>query len=135
MCVSSHTGYFNDHSRIHTGDKPYHCQLCDKQFEMKAHLKVHLLHMLNDVISLPSSVATVDSQANYDDHQNGVSRSSNLGSVGLGRMVLPGDQYNNRRSVFGDHKSIFFVFIKHGLQSLLHVLTPYFDSYFHFTKY
>ncbi|XP_031631979.1 zinc finger protein 182-like, partial [Contarinia nasturtii] len=40
--VGSHKKNLEQHMRVHTGNRPFHCQHCSKQFTQKSHLNVHM---------------------------------------------------------------------------------------------
>ena len=48
--VASYKSQLVDHSRSHSGDRPFSCELCDQKFSHKGH--VHVAHIIYHQLSL-----------------------------------------------------------------------------------
>ena len=41
--TTQYTSGLVNHSRTHSGEQPFHCELCDQKFGQSSHLKVHVM--------------------------------------------------------------------------------------------
>ena len=66
-----HRGNFNAHMRIHTGDNPYKCAMCEKSFTRKDHLAKHMLiHTPKNPSPSGRSLKKLSSSENFGKPQN-----------------------------------------------------------------